>query len=67
MLRHRDPITTSQLLGCVQYAASKKNEYSSIETFCCELKFAVDICKKWVYEKFMGKNLLLDLATKTKF
>ena len=67
MLRHRDPITTSQLLGCVQYVASQKSEYSLIETFCCELKFAVDICKKWIYEKFMRKDLSLDLATKTKF
>ena len=35
--------------------------------FCCELKFVVDICKKWTYEKFMRKNLSLSMTTKTKF
>ena len=67
MLRHRDPITTLQLLGYLQNVASKKSEYSLIEMFCCELKFAVDICKKWVYEKCMRKNLSLELTTKTEF
>ena len=67
MLRHRDPVTTSQLLGCVQNVSSKKNEYSLVEMFCCELKFVVDICKKWVYGKFMKSNLSLDLVTKTRF
>ena len=35
--------------------------------FCCELKFVVDICKKWVYEKFMKRNLSLDLVTKVNY
>ena len=35
--------------------------------FRCELKFVVDICKKWAYEKFMRKSLSLDLTAKTKF
>ena len=46
MLRHRDPITTWQLLGCGQNVVSKKKDFSLIEMFCCELKFVVDICKK---------------------
>ena len=35
--------------------------------FCCELKVAVDICKKWVHQRFNKKNLILDLATKENF
>ena len=67
MLRHRDPLATSQLLGCVQNVASKKSEYSFIEMFCCKLKFTVDIYKKWVYEKFTRIRLSLDLMSKQKF
>ena len=32
--------------------------------FCCELKFLIDICKKWVYENFTQIRLSLDLVMK---
>ena len=35
--------------------------------FCCELKFVIDICKKWSYARFKAKTLVLDLTSKTKF
>ena len=35
--------------------------------FNCELKFVVDICKIMVNEKFMRKNLTLDMRTKCQY
>ena len=35
--------------------------------FRCELRFVAGISKKWTHEKFITKNLFLDLITKTKF
>ena len=35
--------------------------------FCCELKFVINIYRKWTYTKFKAKNLALDLTSKTQF
>ena len=32
--------------------------------FCCKLKFVVDICNNWIYQKFTKQTVFLDSATK---
>ena len=67
MLSYRDIITTRQLSNCVRDVFAKRNNFSQIEMFCCELKFVVYICKKWTHEKFIRKNLSLDLSSKISY
>ena len=62
MLRFRDNVTTSQLLGCVQNVVSKKHHYSLIEMFCCE--FLKDICSKFINETFKDRFQLSFGVTK---
>ena len=35
--------------------------------FSCELKFTIDICKKWIDEKFSMRYLELGPSTKQRF
>ena len=35
--------------------------------FNCELKFVIDICKKWSTEKFIRKNSALDMRSKQEY
>ena len=35
-----------------------------MEMFCCKLKFVVDICNNWIYQKFTKQRVFLDSATK---
>ena len=51
MLRYFDPITTRQLRDCDRVVFEKKEKYSVSEMFSWELKFVIDILKKW-----LGKN-----------
>ena len=38
-----------------------------MKMFCCELKLVIDICNKWIQQKFTNQRLVLDFATKKKF
>ena len=60
-----DDVTTSQLYNCIQNVVAKKTHHALIEMFCCELKFVIDICKKWIQKKFSSR-LELSLGTKKK-
>ena len=49
MLHFLDPITTKQLKDGVAAVLTKKNQkYSLSEMFSCELKFVIDLHKKWL-------------------
>ena len=61
MLKFLDPIIAKQLRDWAEAVYEKKESYSLIEMFSCELKFMTDICKKWINTRFMSKNLKLDL------
>ena len=67
MIRYFDPITAKQLQNCAEDVFNKKNYFSLIEMFDCELKFVIDICKKWMDEKFMRKNAALNMHSKQKY
>ena len=67
LLRLRERATTQQPSSCIKDVVARKNYFSLIEIICCELKLAVDICRKWTYEKFIRKNLSLDLQTKIQY
>ena len=66
MIKHFDPVTAKQLRGCAENVFKKKEKYSLIEMFLCELKFTLDICKKWFDQKFIRRNMELDLLTKQR-
>ena len=66
LLEFREHITTRQWLDCAKDVAAKKKHHSLIEMFCCELKFLVDISKKFLAEKFKDR-LKLTLEAKNKF
>ena len=38
-----------------------------MEMFDCELKFVIEICKKWMTEKFMRKKCHLDMRSKQEY
>ena len=63
MLEYIDHVTTTQLLGCIQNVATKKNHHRLMEMFSCKLKFLVDICKKFIRYKF---SVCLELNFETK-
>ena len=66
ILEYRDNVTTSQLLECAKNVVSKKSYHSLAEMFCFQLKFVVDICKKFCNKKF-SERLELSLEAKKKF
>ena len=63
MIKFFDPITARQLQGCAEAVKNKKDHFSLIKMFNFELKFVIDICKKCTNEKFLKKNLALDMLT----
>ena len=66
MLEYRDDVTMDQLLGCAQNVIGKKSYHLLAKMFCCELKYVVDIPKKFISEKFK-ERFELTLETKNKF
>ena len=44
----------------------KKEKFSISEMFSCELKFVINILKKWLYEKYFRRSKGLDLFIKQK-
>ena len=67
MIRYFDPITAKQLQARADDVLKKKNYFSLMEMFNCELKFVIDICKKWMAEKFTRKNVTLGMRIKQEY
>ena len=67
MLPFIDPITTRQLRDCAAAVFTKKQKYSVSKMFSCELKFAIDLLKKWLAEKMFNRYKNLDMLTKQRF
>ena len=67
MLPYIDPITTRQLRDCPAAVFNKKVKYSLIEMLSCELKFVIDLLKKWQVEKYFSRYKELDLFSKQRF
>ena len=51
MIRYFDPITAKQLQGCANDVYGENNYFSLMKMFNCELKFVIDICRKWTAER----------------
>ena len=64
MLPFANPITTRQLRDRVAAVFTKKQKYSLSEMFSCELKFVIDLLKKWLVENFFNRYKELDMLTK---
>ena len=62
MLKFFDPVTAKQRRDC-----AKARKIFTNEMFSCELKFTIDICKKWIDKKFTRRYLELDIFTKQRF
>ena len=67
MLPYFDPITARQLTNCAVAVHAKKGRFSISEMFLCELKFVIDILKKWLSEKYFRRFKELDFFTIQKF
>ena len=67
MLPFTGPIATMQLRNCTAAVFTKKQKYSQSEMFSCELKFVIDLLKKWLAEKYFGRYKEVDMLTKQKF
>ena len=67
MLKFFDPVTAKQLRDCAKAVFDKKQKFLFIGMFSCELKFVINICKKWINEKFTRRYLEPDLFTKQRF
>ena len=67
ILPYFDPITTRQLRDCAAAVFTKTEKYSLIEMFSCELKFVIDLLKKWLAEKYFSRYKELDLFSKQRF
>ena len=67
MLPYFDPVTASQLKHCAITVFNKKERFSLSEMFSCELKFVIDLLKKWLADKFFKRFRELDYFTKQKF
>ena len=62
-----DPITTRQLRDCAAAVFTKKQKYYLSGMFSCEIKFVIDLLKKWLAEKFINRYKDLDMLTKQWF
>ena len=67
MLPYFDPITARQLTNCDVAVHAKKGRFSISEMFLCELKFVIDILKKWLSEKYFRHFKELNFFTIQKF
>ena len=64
MLHCFNPITVRQLRDCAQAVYEKKEKFSLSEMFSCELKFVIDLLKKWFAEKYFRRYKELDFFSK---
>lgn len=60
MLEFFDPVAAKQLRDWAKAVFDKKEILSLIEMFSCELKSTIDICKKWIDQKFTGRYIVLE-------
>ena len=67
MLPYLDPITARQLKDCAIAVFNKKERFSLSKMFSCELKFVIELLKKWLADKFFKRFRELDYFTKQKF
>ena len=67
MLHYFDPINEKQLRDCAKNVFEKREKFSVSEMFSCELKFVMEICKKWFAKKIGGRFRELYLFTKQKY
>ena len=67
MLAYFDPITARQLRDCALVVHQKNEKFSLSEMFFCELKFVIDLLKKWLGEKYFRRSKELDFFSKQKF
>ena len=65
ILLYFDPITARQLKDCA--LAVQKGRFSLSKVFSCEIKFVIDILKKWLAEKYFRRFKEFDIFTKKKF
>ena len=63
MLPYYDPITAKQLKDCALAVHAKKERFFLSEMFSCELKFVIEILKKWLAEKYFRQFKGLDFFT----
>ena len=61
MLPYLDPITARQLKDCALAVHAKNERFSLRKMFSCELKFVIDILKKWLAEKYFRRFKELDI------
>ena len=52
MLPYFDLITAHQLGDCALAVYNKKESFLLREMFACELKFVIDLLKKWLADKY---------------
>ena len=67
MLQFFYPITAKQLRDCAKNVFKKREKSSVSEMFSCELKFVMDICKKWFAQKIGSRFRELYLFTKQRY
>ena len=67
ILQYFDPITARQSRECEESVFIKKEKFSLGEMFSCELKFVIDILKKWLIEKIFQRFDKLDMLSKQSF
>ena len=69
MLPFVDPITKRPSRNCAAAMLIKTKKiyiYSLSEMFSCELKFVIDLLKKWLAEKFFNSYKEIDMLTKQR-
>ena len=65
ILPYFDPIR--QLKDCAIAVFNKKERFSLRKMFSCELKFVIELLKKWLAGKFFKRFRELDYFTKQRF
>ena len=67
MLAYFDPITAKQLRDCALAEHQKKEKVSLSEMFSFELKFPIDLLKKWLGEKYFRRFKERNFVSKQNF
>ena len=67
MLHSSDPANANQLRDCTKNVYQKEEKYSVSEVFSCKLKFVINVCKRWIDEKFKTNFRELDLFSKQMY
>ena len=67
MLLYFEPKTARQLRDCAVAVHQKRKRFSLSEMFSWELKFVIDILKKWLGEKYFRRFKELNFFSKQRF